>query len=135
MSRRDRRSSAPSSTEGAGEALSQGEEAVKNTRRLRIGEAKKKKEPADLFEDDIYFIVEMTYQRQKMQCSQEELADQLKVRRGAVQHYERRRRGLSLWMTFAIAKVMGFRIDDMIDAGREKKLSPDYKHLFPQQPE
>jgi hypothetical protein len=96
MSRRARRSSAPSSTEGAGEALSQGEEAVKNTRRLRIGEAKKRKEPADLFEDDIYFIVEMTYQRQLMQWSQEEVAEKAGVRRTTIQLLESFQRGLSL---------------------------------------
>jgi len=121
--------------DGKPTAAPEAEAAPKKPRRLRIPKASELKNPAQLSEADDLFIAEATYQRELLGCSQEELADQLKVRRGAVQHYERRRRGLSLWMTFAIAKIMGFSIDDMINAGREKKLSPDYKHLFPQQPE
>jgi DNA-binding XRE family transcriptional regulator len=108
--------------------------AVTKSRRLRIGKADKKKEPANLSEADICFIAEAIYQRQLRQWSQEMVAIKAGVRRTAIQLIESWQRGLSLRVAGDIAKAFSSNIGFFIDEGRAKKDLPHFQHFFPVMP-
>ena len=91
---------------------------------------KKKKEPVDLSEDDIFFIAEQTYRRKQRNWSQEKMAEMVGVTRSAIQLIEVWQRGLSLRLAGAIARVHSSSTGYFIEAAG-KKISASICGPFP----
>ncbi len=131
MRRSAKRSSTPTPPGVGDAALPAKEMAAPKERKPK---AKKKKEPVDLSEDDIFFIAEETYQRKQRNWSQEKMAEMVGVTRSAIQLIEAWQRGLSLRLAGAIARVHASTTGYFIEAGRKKKYLPQFAGLFPQMP-
>jgi len=96
--------------------------------------AKKKKEPANLCDDDLCFIAEETYRRRLLNWSQEKVAKMVGVTRSGIQLIESWQRGLSLRMAGDIARAYSSDTGFFIAEGRAKKNLPEFADLFPQMP-
>lgn len=91
-------------------------------KRLRVHKLKEG-EGKVLTEDEEAFILEMTAQRVISDWTQAELAGNAGLGRGAVQHYEHRRRGITLRAALAVCRAFKSGLDSFIEAGKKRILS------------
>ena len=131
MSRRAKRFLAPSS-EGDGVGDLSNQDAV--VKKVVTKAANKKKEPVNLSEADIFFIVEECYQRRLQHWTHKETAKRAGVRRSTIGLIENFQRGVSLRVADSLATAYSSTIDFFINAGRLKKDLPEFQYLFPKMP-